>query len=233
MIMPDILYETIKHLTYPELVNICGSTKVYSILCTTNNLFINLILNKETDYLLSRYQPTEALLFAINNNNDLIVKELLKQGVDPSFNDNIIMNACIKGSIKVINNLLEDPRIDPSIKNNQPLIEAIKNNHVSIVDRLLADPRVDPTDRNNNALILACQYGFTGIVDRLLQDPRVDPSDNDNLAIVRATSYGHLSVINRLLDDIRVNVKARNNAAIKEATRRGYKDIVNRLTIIV
>jgi len=54
----------------------------------------------------------------------------------------VIIRACAYYSLQVLERLLQDPRIDPTIFNNLALYCAITNGRDEITDRLLQDPRV-------------------------------------------------------------------------------------------
>ena len=59
--------------------------------------------------------------------------------------------------MEIVELLLQDIRIDPSILNNQAIRFASENGHLSIVKLLLADSRVDPSDSNDQAIRLASE----------------------------------------------------------------------------
>ena len=128
----------------------------------------------------------------------------------------IFVNNCRNGNIEIIKFLIEDSRVDPSVRDNLSIIWASINGHLEVVKLLLQDPRVDPSARNNESIIWASNYGHLEIVRLLLQDPRVDPSSRDNCSIIRASNYGHLEVVKLLLQDYRINEE------IKEYYRRKH-----------
>jgi ankyrin repeat protein len=101
---------------------------------------------------------------------------------------------------------LEDPRVDPSARNNRALEWGMINDHLHVVNRLLDDPRVDPrVDRGvNNILSIAATRGNIDIVNRLLEDPRVDPTFNNNIAT--SIVCDRIDVARRLYYDPRANV---------------------------
>jgi len=82
-----------------------------------------------------------------------LVKQSLKEGVDPSVNFNIaIETACESGSEEVVEFLLNDERVDPTIHKNSCVYLSSINGHVNILKLLLKDKRVDPSDDGNVAL---------------------------------------------------------------------------------
>ena len=79
------------------------------------------------------------------------------------------------GHLNVVNRLLDDPRVDPSIKRDKALRDAVRGGHLNIVNRLLEDPRVNPNEALHNAI-----FGNNlDIVLRFLQDPRTNPHGYD------------------------------------------------------
>ena len=74
--------------------------------------------------------------------------------------------------------LFEDPRVDPSARNNKAIQWASGQGHDAVVQLLLADARVDPSAQNNFAIRWASGQGHDAVVRLLLADPRVDPSAN-------------------------------------------------------
>ena len=147
--------------------------------------------------------------------------------------------------VSLLDLLLQDPRVDPSMGDNQAIREASGKGHLAVVDRLLQDPRVNPSADNNEAIRVASSYGHLAVVDRLLQDPvpsdpfrgdsrpsirrDVDPSAYGNCAIREASENGHLAVVDRLLQDPRVDPSLWDNQAIRLASEFGHIDVVERL----
>jgi len=98
--------------------------------------------------------------------------------VDPShsYNDPI-RSASYEGHLAIVDRLLQDPRVDPTIQDDceaNALQIACCGNHVEVVDRLLQDPRVDlnaPRDGPNTPLFIASVEGHLQIVRRILREP--------------------------------------------------------------
>ena len=105
-----------------------------------------------------------------------------------------IQYASEKGRLKVVERLLQDPRITINL--------SICDNYVI----LLALGKIS-FNEYNYALQMASIYGHLEIVKRLLQDPRVDPSANNNIAFNLAKETGHTKVLALLLKDPRVYSK--------------------------
>jgi ankyrin repeat protein len=88
-----------------------------------------------------------------NTHSNFIIKHMTAEGnieclkkllprVNPNEYHNIIRLASQYGHLIVVNILLEDKRIDPSIDDNIAIRKASQNGHLTVVNRLLEDPRV-------------------------------------------------------------------------------------------
>ena len=84
---------------------------------------------------------------------DDIVKYIISH---PEFNPESCSGALISASdnLDVVQLLLSDPRFDPSLRNNQAIIDASCRGNGETVKLLLADPRVDPSDQDNRSIIM-------------------------------------------------------------------------------
>ncbi len=69
----------------------------------------------------------------------------------------------------MVERLLRDDRVDPSIRNNYAIRYANANGHLSVVERLLQDERVDPSADDNYAICYASYNGHLQVVQRLLR----------------------------------------------------------------
>jgi len=133
------------------------------------------------------------------------------------------------GNADLMDLMLQDPRVDPSVLDNFAIRRASAYGHLAVVDRLLQEDRIDPSADNNLSIRLASVRGHHAVVDRLLQDLRVDPSVDNNYAILWGSTFGYLAVVDRLLQDERVNPSACDNMAIRWASENGHLAVVNRL----
>jgi hypothetical protein len=124
-----------------------------------------------------------------------------------------LLKSCIDGKLAVVNQLLQDERVDPAALDNAAIRVSSRNGHLAVVQLLLQDERVDPAAQNNYAIRLASQNGHSAVVELLLQDERVDPLAEDNAAIRLASQKGHSAVVERLLQDERVDPAALHQPA--------------------
>ena len=103
-----------------------------------------------------------------------MLNSLLKcKGINPGSNECDFLEAVSSGNLRIINRLLEDPRVDPSVKRNHAVYLAAKTRNLDLLERLLEDHRVDPSDFNNIALFKASNQGFSEIVQKLLENQKV------------------------------------------------------------
>jgi hypothetical protein len=163
----------------------------------------------------------------INTGNISAVSILLNIGDDPSEYDNeAIINAVKLGNTEIVRLLLSDPRVDPSARNNQAIINA-KN--TSIIRLLLNDKKVDPSAQNNKALINAVKTKNKYAAKFLLKDERVDPSAQNNESLIAAVKNNDLDFVNDLLKYPIVNPSDQENEATKIAVQDEYIDILELL----
>ena len=93
-------------------------------------------------------------LAAENNDTELMKLLLANSEVDPGENSKegkrsnrdesqyAFRRAARRGHYEIVKIMLEDPRVDPSVKNNFALNWSFKEGHMDVVDLLLDDPRV-------------------------------------------------------------------------------------------
>ena len=124
---------------------------------------------EEHDKLFSLKQIRKLFELAIEYDSYLVVEFLLKRSIHRYDIDNISFNSAWKsGSVRVVELLLIDRRIDPSADNNDAIRLASYNGHTEIVRLLLADSRVDPR-YDNYAIRFASENGHAEVV-KLLAD---------------------------------------------------------------
>lgn len=133
--------------------------------------------------------------------------------------------AALFGIIEVLEQLLQDKRVDPAAENNYAIRVAAREGHLAVVEWLLQDERVDPTADDNFAVRSAAEWGYLDVVDRLLRDKRVDPAAYNNDAVRWAARRGHFAVVDRLLEDSRVDLAmAIQHSLPKDRKRFEYRE---------
>lgn len=71
---------------------------------------------------------------------------LLVSRVSAEGEKNGFLSAAELGHVAVVNCILEQYRIDPSVDDNSAILVAAEHGHVDVVERLLRDARVDASD---------------------------------------------------------------------------------------
>lgn len=149
------------------------------------NIFLPVLIAGDDDHILHN-------MFSFLSNKDLALYTLVNKRfckvvrlcMYPTLDDNrAICWASENGVLEAVRYLLEDGRVDPSVRHNYPLVMACWNGYHEIVHLLLQDKRVNLSVRGDFAFLQACKNGHVEVVRLLLQDERVDPSTRDNSAI--------------------------------------------------
>ena len=132
-------------------------------------------MNNNMPWLLSKYiHRKDWLSFLKLNTTFYDFGSLLSSGINPSICTNYAIRcAACNGREKVIELLLQDPRVDPSTENNFAIIHSAWTGRVKVVELLLQDPRVDPSVHNNIVIRYFIKNNHTKVVELILQDPRV------------------------------------------------------------
>jgi hypothetical protein len=125
--------------------------------------------------------------------------------------------------------LLADPRIDPSVENNEVFEQVCERGHADIVKLLLEDSRVDPLVNIDRGVMDASRNGHADVVKVLLADPRIYPSFNIHWPLEDASRNGHAAVVKLLLADPRVDASANDSLALILASLKGYASVVKLL----
>ncbi|KAJ3168164.1 hypothetical protein HDU88_001602 [Geranomyces variabilis] len=95
---------------------------------------------------------------------------------DPNgINGNALFEASTADQAKVVELLLQDPRIDPSFNNNEAVQNVARHRSAKVMAELLKDPRVNPAANDNYAIRVARRDQREDVVAVLLVDERVDP----------------------------------------------------------
>lgn len=127
-----------------------------------------------TDPVKTREIDQELVTVAVNRQRPDILELLRRRGTDFSANDNeAIRTAVTYPNVDLVNLLLSDPRVDPSVDSNLPLKLAVDYGNLDVVKRLLQDPRVDPTTNNSEVIDIALLHNRTNIVDFLMQNESI------------------------------------------------------------
>ncbi|KKP00923.1 hypothetical protein THAR02_06966 [Trichoderma harzianum] len=156
-----------------------------------------------------------------------LVELLLSKGAEPRWDGGAftwpLTIAAIHDHEAIVRFLLQDPRIDPRIRdgNGESCLElATYFGNTGVVNILLEDGRADPNERNRmneTPLGLAAVRSNQEIVRLFLDDDRVDPNGQHingmTPLLVASSSFGIQSVhvVKMLLEDSRVDVHAQDD----------------------
>lgn len=94
---------------------------------------------------------------AILKNDEELLDELMERSYPFSLQYLLIdlFNLIINSKNVIINKFLSCSDIDPSIRENNLLVQVVKHGKTAVVKRLLQHPKIDPTVPNNLAIKLA------------------------------------------------------------------------------
>lgn len=151
------------------------------------------------------YQITQMnddlLLWACSRGNVGLLTFLLKSGHTP--NGCRALKIAVKKNHKdIVEVLLKQPGVDPSVDDNYVIIKSCKYGYIDIVLLLLQDPRVDPSAQNGRPIILASRKGHLNVVKLLSRDPRVIPLNGLRTAVYSYKYEVVNFIIRNVSDDI-------------------------------
>lgn len=151
--------------------------------------------------------------------------DLLQTSDLQTLND-YFLRCCAQNKTEIVELLLQDGRIDPSMNDNFVFRQSCFNNHPKMAKILLQDIRVDPSAKNNCSLRVACMNSFLEIIEILVDDERTDPSIDDNCMIRLARKNERPKVIELLLRSEKVDPSIDDNSLITYSCAFGFIDIV-------
>ncbi|KAI8607772.1 ankyrin repeat-containing domain protein [Chytriomyces sp. MP71] len=123
----------------------------------------------------------------------------------------------VQGSHRALQYLVSLHLVDPSLEENQAIINASFYGHSKVLRILLSLPGEGPAVDHSQPLIYACERGHIDCVRLLLEDGRVDPVAQDYNAFYEACRQGYLEIVSLFLD----NEKISPDECLKEALREG------------
>jgi hypothetical protein len=194
---------------------------------------INWVLSyRQLVAVINEIYPIEHVIILYKDKGVDTINILMEIGFDPSVNNNTaIVEAVYFKAIESIILLLNDSRVDPSIKDNFIIETVAKGNYNPLLMKLLLEnPKIDPTINHNRAIFLAVKHGSVEVVKLLLEDPRVDPTIDNNYLIKYAVNVGEIDKVKLLLTYPKVNPGATNNYAILRAVDNGNIEIIKLLS---
>lgn len=105
---------------------------------------------------------------------------------------------------KIVEELLKNTEVDPSVNDNEPFLYAVRNDDFFVAQLLLNDDRVNPAAKDNAAIRIAASRRNYSMVILLLSSGRVDPTAKGDTPIGTAIVNEDTLMIKLLLDDYRM-----------------------------
>ena len=127
-------------------------------------------------------------------------KNLINRGIDPTTEDNFVIQWTFElGHLEIVSLLLKHGA-DPTAKDNYAIRRASRQGYLEIV-QLLLDNDADPTADDNAAIKMASMSGHLEVVRLLLNNKskyKVNPKAGDNFAIKSASGPDKIEIIKLL-----------------------------------
>jgi len=98
--------------------------------------------------------------------------------------------------------LLLDDRVDPTVRANEPFVNACRNGHYDVVQLLIKIPRI--LGNGEEAIRCAIQFGQIDIVRLILANEHIDFAKVSSVALRAAEVYNKMDVLRVLLHDMRI-----------------------------
>lgn len=142
---------------------------------------------------------------ACKSGHSNVVEYLLIAGVDPSFDQQLVLyTVAEQGHMHIFKLLLASPCIHLSLENHRFFRWLCTKGFTPFVQYLLDTGKVDITVERQEPIRFACHLGFTEIV-QLLLSYGADPTVENNYCLRYAITRGHTHVVKILLDSGKVH----------------------------
>ena len=105
----------------------------------------------------------------------------------------MLKSSVFAGCTEVVQLLIADPRVDPTVGNNICVRLACEYGHTTIVEQLLAIEAVDPMP--TSWFDWTTMHRSADIVRLLLHHPKVDLSFHDGYTLRWAAEHGHADLV--------------------------------------
>lgn len=153
------IYEIFQHLKYRDIINFYQCNSYFNGL-KRYPLFQKLLIEKRIEYYTDNFPRVIKNRFATIPDDT------------PATPEYVFIYACYRGDLEVVREMLKQG-VDPTANKNKAIGYASFAGNTEIVKLLLSDIRVNPIDNCNYALEIAVQTGKIEVVDLLLGDIRV------------------------------------------------------------
>lgn len=136
------------------------------------------------------------IIYACDNGHTEIVKILLNAGVDPSTHENhMILSTTAYGHIDILEMILKDTRVDPSVNDNDGILNAViqfQGGKFLSIEEMIYGKKAKNYDIESKK--------FFSMVEMLLKDGRTDPTTRDNNCIRWADYHANYTKDRRLVE---------------------------------
>lgn len=241
----ELILKIINKLPTLDIINFCSSTIIFKEIMIDWSFWARLaykrlkfpkdkfVYGNVKDNASERYSKIKILLqYPVANfkksvkNNDLESTEILLNYVDPSMDDN---DAIMEASRKQHKDIIKVLIDDPRVKvTNQLLTDLCSIGKIDVIDVLLRRKNNEVIYEKDCGIIISSCYGKLNVLNRLLEDPRINPNIDNNVPILIATELGKSNIVNRLLMDPRVDPSCNENYAMELCCMFDHLEILDK-----
>lgn len=224
----ELVLKIAEHLSANDIINLCESNQTDPALCN-DWLHWSKLANKDLsfpihrfrhdgDNPIHRYNQIKSLTKYPFRNPEVVFEQSLFTGdkyntdilvhyLSLPLKINYLLRSAREGNYFLLDRILDDSRVDPSIYNNMAIIDAIKNGHANVVQRLLMDPRVDPNADGNVAFEKAIINNDIATVSVILNSDRFKSNKPFDVFVQISIDLGHVEMARILLTNDQINIK--------------------------
>ena len=197
---------------------------------------------------------SDLLMTLLANSKNIELFTTIVNQVDPSFNDNYLMQSiCIHNLKDFCKIVLNHPKLNISDDlselfklcneyNSEDVLKLIvSSNKVGMKEKIeicltktecfyfdIIYGLIENHKENDNKLLsICCEFGFPSVLERLSKKSDYDPTVNDNCALILAVTNKHYSIVKILLDDLRIYPSFDDNMALNLAIDCEAKEIID------
>lgn len=197
-ILSNNLVEVSKYLDDPEVDLAINNNMAFRFACRAGLTdIVRLLLGSKN--INPGAHADQAVIYATNEGHLEILKMLLADDrVNPGARDN---EAIFVAKDECLAELLKHPKVDPSARDNQLIIDAACGPRPARLSFLLKSKglNIDPGVRDNEALIATIKYRDYANVSLLCAHEKVDPSARNYEAVRQAAKLGYRKMLRTLL----------------------------------
>lgn len=178
---------------------------------------------------LQEHEVAALLRHACREGDLEMVDYLLSQNDLSHYSFLAFSSAVRRNQVAVVKLLLNDIRMDPTIRQCQVVRQASEYGFKVLVDIFLQDDRVVTSGGHQAAFDGAAAFGSLALFEELICLDTVDPSSDENHAIRSAAKRNDTRMIQLLLQNPSVDPSAKKNDALVTAACLGHEPAVDLL----